>query len=67
MFAFLKNSKHLYLDVHPAHRPQAAYSSILPEHTWRIPNRNTNPIEVGDIIQRLSSEKCPCVIQLMKN
>ena len=40
--------------------------TLLPEHTWRIPNRNTNPIEVGDIIQRLSYEKCSWVIQIIQ-
>lgn len=35
----------------------------LPGHTWRIPNRNTNPIKVGDIIQRLSYGNCSSVIQ----
>lgn len=54
-------------EVQPAQKRQAGSFSVLPEHTLRIPNKNKNPIEVGDIIQRLSSEKCPCVIQLMKN
>lgn len=35
---------------------------VLPEHTWRIPNRNTNPRKVADII--LCREKYSCVIQV---
>lgn len=35
---------------------------VLPEHTWRIPNRNKKTGKVADII--LSREKYSCVIQV---